>query len=102
MILTELDKVAVWRPVVNSKLDVKHMTDYPYLENGKRSSGDVFRYVKNYDLDDKLFSLIVVSKIDDPEAVEAYLDNLAPTTPLDLCDGSLHKTDKKMELEPGV
>lgn len=97
MVLTELNKIAIWRPINTPGLNVKPMTNYLYLSKGARKIADVFRYAKNYEIDDKLFSLLIVTDKQDDEKVEAFLDSIAPTTPLDYCDGSLHKTDKQMK-----
>lgn len=93
MVIPELNKVAVWRPINGSALDVKKMQGYPYMFNNKRQVGVVQRYAKNYEVDDKMFSLILVSTSEDEGSVENFLDKVAPGIESSQCNGDLHKTN---------
>lgn len=84
-----INQLCLWVMMKNPGLDVKsYGEDYPYMtEYGfvAKSSPDspIYRYVKNYKVEDETVSLCMITLDGDTEKVEAWMDEQAKTVTLD-------------------
>ena len=96
MIIPELSKVSVWRPIPGDSLSVAEYKLYRYKENGQeviQKQKKTYRYAKSYRDDDKAFALLLVTHDQDKEKVEKFLDKTSKSIDISLCDNGLHEID---------
>jgi hypothetical protein len=82
----QLDKVAIWQPINTDALDVRKYDSYSYIHKGllHESKEPVYRYAKNFSLDDFAYSLLLVTHEQDQEQVSKIFESVSVTlTPAD-------------------
>lgn len=93
----ELNQVAIWQRMKRDELDVKVFQTYQFMHKGiiqtASATRPVVRYAKNYEQDDRKFSLCIISLERNAKKMEAFLDKAAEQVKYDPAGPAFMKTE---------